>query len=66
MLTLSERIKLADFVRNNLKVEVVNKSEPPSCGGEVDGHLAVCVRLLMKDLLSGEWQTVSEDETVLE
>lgn len=54
-----------DYLKHNLKVEVVNASTGPSCGGEVSGSLGVEVRLLLTDPWTGEPVEISKDKVEL-
>lgn len=54
------------FIKNNLRIEVVDASEPSSCGGECGPMMAIKVKLWLKDPLTKQEEVISEDHTYIE
>ncbi len=50
-----------DFLKDHLKVHVIDASESSMCGGEMPGHLGVRIKLLLKNPLTGEMEEIYQD-----
>jgi len=44
-------LDIFEYLRNNLRIELVDISEPSTCGGEVSGRLGFKVKLLLNDVV---------------
>ncbi len=53
---------LFNFLEKNLKIQIVNNSDPVTCGGEVDGTLGVKVMLLLKNPTTGKDVIIDTDK----
>ena len=56
--------EIFQYLKDNLSIQVKDESEPFTCGGEVEGSLAVKVTLFLKNE-KGESVAISADSTYI-
>lgn len=56
--------EIFQYLKDNLSIQVRDKSEPSTCGGEVEGSLAVEVTLFLKNE-KGEPVAISTDSAYI-
>ncbi len=62
MMSSYEEQGIFNFLAKNLSIDVVDKSEGTTCGGEVSGSFGFQVRLLLTNPEDGKQKVISEKD----
>jgi hypothetical protein len=57
--------ELIKFIKDNLKIKIINCGTPTTFGGECEGNYAVKVELWLENPITGKLEQIHSDQTAL-